>query len=79
MITYLGQKMTANEIAKIIFFERGDNASPYWDEDTAIEYDKMTDKEKGDVNSALERQRARVAEYLGIWKISEKYGLWQGD
>jgi hypothetical protein len=78
MIIYLNKKVTANELAKLIVWDKGEMASDYWDEDTSIEYYKMTEKERADVNRALDRHRERVRDFLGIDVIAERRGLFQG-
>lgn len=79
MILYMGKKVTANELAKLLIVDKGAVSLEYWEEfvenDEPESYLALTKKEKLSINIALERQFERVCIFLGIDNINKKRGL----
>ncbi len=66
MITYDGKKMTVNQMAKMLVFERGFFGVDYWDEMEPDTFKLMTDREVASVNRAIGKQIDRVNIFLKI-------------
>jgi len=69
MITnYNGTKITANEKAKLIVADKGENAVDWatWD------LEQETEKEIEQIDNAIEKHLQRVREFLGVNKIARK-------
>lgn len=65
MIVYMGKKITTNQLAKEIIFDKGVGiGAGYWSEDTCLEYSKLTEKEKEDIEDALDKQEKRLRKFL---------------
>lgn len=64
MIIYGGEKMTANQVAKTIIFERGMHISHT--EDCLLNLEKLTEKENRDIEKCLDNQTERVKKFLGL-------------
>ena len=69
MIICMDHKMTANQAAKWVMFDKGISGVDFWTEDSSIEHDRLTDKERQDLNIAMEKQGDRVRDFLNISKI----------
>ena len=74
-ITYRDRRVTANELAKLIWFDRGDMGSEFWEENDDTDEAAMTDREKQQVEEALAKQRVRVGEFLRVDDIYDKRGI----
>jgi hypothetical protein len=72
MITYMGHKCTANELAKILVTDRGVSVIEFWGEAVGEGYELMTEREVEQVNEALDKQVDRVAKFMGYWELREK-------
>ena len=66
MIIYNDEKVTANKAAKLIVLDRGEIGLEYWEESHEIEQDKLTEKEREDIQRALNRQYDRVKKFLNL-------------
>lgn len=64
MITWSGQKMTANEWAKNAVYCYGEKARHA--ERFDIEFDDMTPRERGEVKKRIVQHLDRVAKFLGV-------------
>lgn len=64
MIIYDGNKLTANQVAKEIVFDKGMVGTEYWGENGSLEYDKLTAKEREDIERCCENQLIRVHKLL---------------
>jgi len=72
MITYMGYKVTANELAKLLVADKGGIAQEFWSEDSSIAIDLMTEREMDAVGEAIDKQAERVFKLLGFWELREK-------
>lgn len=73
MIVYLNDKVTANELAKLLVAAYGTNVlwCEMWD---SIQLDKLTAKEEQGIDFAINRQCDRVEKLLGIDSLKAKLG-----
>jgi hypothetical protein len=77
MIIYSGRKLSPNETAKLIIEDKLDIAESFWFEDSSLELDRMTEREKEAVEAAIANQARRVRKFLGIytiWRKRKMYG-----
>jgi hypothetical protein len=72
MITYRRRKVTATELAKLYIEDRGSLALGCWPEFDEEAWERMTEKERGAVSTAIERHLERVRTFLGFWDLHEK-------
>ena len=66
MIKYNNQRMTANQVAKELLIDKLDIALEFWTESCFIDLDKMTDKEKQDIQNQLVKRANGILKYLGF-------------
>ena len=75
MITYCGNKCTANQWAKLMVCERGTQF--YYNE--TFEYqeieDNLTEKEKQDIEDAISKQMERVEQFFNYNELFRKIQL----
>ncbi len=66
-----GKRVTPTEAAKLILISNAQNAT-YWDEQMAVQYEKMTASERRRVNEALEKQFNRLQKMFGHqgWELA---------
>ena len=75
MITFAGNKVTANEFAKLSIYDNMVNV--IWEERLECCMGDYTDKEWQAIQQALLNKEQTVRHALGIEKLCEKLNLWQ--
>ena len=68
MIVLFGEKVTPNQAAKYLVWDRGALAEGYWLEGWG-ERDVLTQREIDAIDKAITRQIQRVRDFLGIHKL----------
>lgn len=73
MIKYNDAKITANEFAKLMVFNMGENVG-YWEESYYFEAisEIATKKEMEEIEAAITKHMERIREFLGVNKIFNK-------
>ena len=75
IVTENGVKITANEYAKFLVYDLGENAD-YFDDQrwsiTFLDTDKLTDKDIEAIHERISHHQKRVYAYLGVNKIMKK-------
>jgi len=66
MIIYRDEKLTANQVAKEILADKLEIGIEYWVEDCLLEVDKLTEKEKQDIQRQLIKRANSIVKYLGL-------------
>lgn len=66
MITYDGEKRTAKQLAQELLADGVSRTRGYWNEQSGVDWDAMTDAEKERVNDQLEKVGDRIARMLGF-------------
>ena len=79
MIKYLDKKVTANELAKLVAWDKGVVGTEYWDENCCVSYNEMTEREIDAVNEAMARQAERLRDFFGIDALAVKRELFNTD
>lgn len=69
MIIYDGKKLTPTQLAKIIVADKVQVAEEYWAEDMFLEADNLTDREKEQIQDAINKQGDRVYKLLNYWEL----------
>lgn len=64
------RRLTANQFAKLMILEKGENYE-YWNESESEAYELMTEREREEVDKALNKQYWRLREFFGIDKIEK--------
>lgn len=73
MIKYANNKMTANQVAKVILADKLEIGIEYWTEDCLLEVDKLTEKEKQDIQRQLIKRANSIVKYLGLdYKFTQR-------
>ena len=73
MIKYANNKMTANQVAKVILADKLEIGIEYWIEDCLLEVDKLTEKEKQDIQRQLFKRANSIVKYLGLdYKFTQR-------
>ena len=76
MITFYGNKVTANELAKLLILDRLECLLDFSDEaiESCIEYEgpKPTDAELKAIKEQMQKRYESVASYLGAEKLYRK-------
>jgi hypothetical protein len=72
MIIYIGERVTANELAKLVVYDKGSVGTEYWEENSSLEFDKLTEREKYEINMAMNKQLFRVGNLLGVSQLWAK-------
>lgn len=73
MIKYANNKMTANQVAKVILADKLEIGIEYWVEDCLLEVDKLTEKEKQDIQRQLIKRANSIVKYLGLdYKFTQR-------
>ena len=66
MILYRNKKLTANQVAKELLADKLGIALEFWSEDCSIDFEKLTDKEKQDIQRQLKKRANSILKYLGL-------------
>ena len=69
MIVYLQVKISAVRLAKEIVADKSSDGAGYWFENSGLEQDKLTDREKNEITRQLEIQVERVQKFLNMKEI----------